>query len=122
MSTAWVASNVSPPYVDPITFPADGELPAYSRNAAADERVISAKPTLPIATTTTSSAASRFVFESSRLKLDLGERKWPVKVPCYGWNGTVEGSVYVRKFKAVLSITVTVSIIIRSSSSFSNVG
>jgi hypothetical protein len=99
--------NEPPSYIDPPAFTVDGELPEYHRNAAADERIVLAQPRAPI---TTTRAHTEYVFKTPRLELNLGEKKWPVKVPCYGWKGTVKGSVLVKDFKAVTRITVTVSL------------
>lgn len=50
----------------------------------------------------------QYVFQSHRIKLDLGERIWPVTTPCFGYKGTVEGVVYVTTLAHVKAITVVV--------------
>ncbi|KIM31384.1 hypothetical protein M408DRAFT_327612 [Serendipita vermifera MAFF 305830] len=97
--------TVEPPsYIDPPEFVLDGELPDYHRNAAADERIMLAQPQAPRPSTR---VHSDYIFKSERLELNLGEKKWPVKVPAYGWKDTVKGTVLVKDFKAVNKITVT---------------
>jgi hypothetical protein len=102
-----VTPEAEPPsYIEPPAFTVGGELPEYHRNAAADERIVLAQPQAPRPTTR---AHTEYIFSSPRLELNLGEKKWPVKVPCYGWRGTVKGTVLVKDFKAVSRITVTAS-------------
>jgi len=102
-----VASEPQPPsYLDPPAFVPEGELPDYHRNAAADERIVLAEPQAPRPST---GARTDYIFRSPRLELNLGEKKWPVKLPCYGWEGTVNGTLLVNDFKAVTRIVVTVS-------------
>jgi hypothetical protein len=103
-----VTPEAEPPsYIEPPAFTVEGELPEYHRNAAADERIVLAQPQAPRPITR---AHTEYIFRSPRLELNLGEKKWPVKVPCYGWRDTVKGTVLVKDFKAVSRITVTVSL------------
>ncbi|KAG8758111.1 hypothetical protein FRC14_000735 [Serendipita sp. 396] len=85
----------------------DGELPNYSRNAAADERILVSEPvarnpgsTLP------STSAVEYIFNSERLELDMGPKRFPVKVPSYGAGGVIEGRIRVKDFKAATKLTV----------------
>ncbi|KAG8845106.1 hypothetical protein FRB91_002066 [Serendipita sp. 411] len=87
----------------------DGELPNYSRNAAADERILVSEPvarnpgsTLP------STSAVEYIFNSERLELDMGPKRFPVKVPSYGAGGVIEGRIRVKDFKAATKLTVKV--------------
>jgi hypothetical protein len=70
-----------PSYIEqPTTNNADeGELPGYSRVAAADERIVDAQPQArpPISSTT---LPVEYVFRSERLELNMGQKKYPVKV------------------------------------------
>jgi hypothetical protein len=93
--------NVNP------ALPLSGEPPYYSRNAAADERIVLAQPVAP-RSTETRAPHTEYLFESARMELNMGPKKYPVKVPCYGWNQDIEGYVAVKDFKAATKITVTV--------------
>lgn len=103
-------TTAPPSYIDPPEFRVEGELPEYSRNAAADERIMLAQPQAPRPSTRTH---SEYIFKSERLELNLGEKKWPIKVPAYGWKDTVKGTVLVKDFKAVTRITITVGTMLR---------
>jgi hypothetical protein len=75
-------SNSEPPsYIEqPTTNNTDeGELPEYSRIAAADERIVDAQPQAraPRASTT---LPVEYVYRSERLELNMGQKKYPVKV------------------------------------------
>jgi hypothetical protein len=99
--------NSDPPsYSSAPTFSIDGELPEYSRNAAADERIVDAQPCAPRPSRTV--APIEYVFKSDRMELNMGLKRFPVKVPCYGRHGVVSGTVLVKDFKAATKITITV--------------
>lgn len=56
----------------------DNEPPEYSRNAAADERIVLSQPTAPQPSTTD---VREYHFHSERLELNVGPTKYyPVKV------------------------------------------
>ena len=82
----------SPPRYDrpPQTSPFSQDLPIYARTAAADERILISEPVAPHAA---SAAPREYIYETKRLRLNLGPKKWPIQVPCYGWNATVDGYV-----------------------------
>ena len=105
----------SPPsYLDPppafttLTSITDdnGELPNYSRNAAADERIMLLEPLA--ARPSRSVQPIDYVYTSERLELNMGRKRFPIKVPCYGEGGVVEGKVTVKDFKAAAKVSVTV--------------
>ncbi|KAG8824345.1 hypothetical protein FRC17_009127 [Serendipita sp. 399] len=85
----------------------DGELPNYSRYAAADERILVCEP---LATRPTDVLANtnviQYLFHSERLELDMGPKRFPVKIPAYGTGGVVEGRIRVKDFKAATKLTV----------------
>ncbi|CAG8624672.1 13295_t:CDS:2, partial [Acaulospora colombiana] len=74
-------------------------------NAAADERIVDAQPCAP--RPSSSAAPIEYIFKSDRLELNMGLKRFPVKVPCYGRHGTVSGTVLVKDFKAVTKVTIT---------------
>ncbi|CAG7850620.1 SubName: Full=Uncharacterized protein {ECO:0000313/EMBL:CCA72175.1} [Serendipita indica DSM 11827] len=84
----------------------DGELPNYSRNAAADERIMLLEP-LASARASSSMQPVDYIFTSERLELNMGRKRFPIKVPCYGMDGVVEGKVTVKDFKAAAKLSVT---------------
>lgn len=47
---------------------------------------------------------------SNRIVLDLGPRRWGTRLPAYGLNGLIEGTVTVRSFKHVEKVVVHVSV------------
>jgi hypothetical protein len=99
----------SPPRYDHITpFCSLGQdLPIYARTAAADERILISEPVTPRAA---SAAPTEYVYETKRLRLNLGPKKWPTQVPCYGWNATVEGFVDVPGLARARAIKLTVAV------------
>jgi len=103
----------SPPrYEGPTPFSYLGQdLPTYARTAAADERILISEPVTPHAA---SAAPTEYVYESKRLRLNLGPKTWPVQVPCYGWNATVEGFVDVPGLARARAVKLTVAVSIRT--------
>ncbi|QRV98204.1 Asp domain protein [Ceratobasidium sp. AG-Ba] len=45
--------------------------------------------------------SGKYVFNSKRLTLDLGQRIWSTKLPTYGRNALIEGRVGIKTFKHV---------------------
>ncbi|KAG9082003.1 hypothetical protein FS749_007184, partial [Ceratobasidium sp. UAMH 11750] len=43
----------------------------------------------------------RYQYVSNRMVLDLGVRRWGTRLPAYGRDGLVEGTVTVRSFRHV---------------------
>jgi hypothetical protein len=70
-----------PSYIEqPATDNVDeGELPEYSRVAAADERIVDAQPQARLPRSSTIPPVE-YVFRSKRLELNMGQKKYPVKV------------------------------------------
>jgi hypothetical protein len=70
-----------PSYIEqPTTNNVDeGELPEYSRIAAADERIVDAQPQARAPRSSTTLPVE-YVFRSERLELNMGPKKYPVKV------------------------------------------
>ena len=93
MDTPILDLTLPPRYDRPPPFSFLGQdLPNYTRTAAADERILISEPVAPH---TASGAAREYVYETKRLRLNLGPKAWPIHVPCYGWNATVKGYVDV---------------------------
>ena len=61
-----------PSYGPSIMDGVNEELPGYSRNAAADERIMLAQPSAPRPST---SQTREYVFDTERLELNLGPKK-----------------------------------------------
>lgn len=99
----------SPPRYDhPPPFAFLGhDLPTYARTAAADERILISEP---VASRATSVASREYVYETKRLRLNLGPKRWPIQVPCYGWNATIEGYVDVSDLASTRAVKLTVTV------------
>lgn len=99
----------SPPHLPPA-YNADDSLPDYGQSlqpgrAPAETALIldstQSSTSEILSPTQSNSASGNFVFESKRLKLDFGPRKWSPQLPVYGRNGLVEGQVVIKTFKHV---------------------
>jgi len=99
----------SPPRYDhPPPFSSLGyDLPVYARTAAADERILISEP---VSSHATSAAPREYVYETKRLRLNLGPKTRPIQVPCYGWNATVEGYVDVPGLARAQAVRLTVTV------------
>ncbi|KAG9079030.1 hypothetical protein FRC06_007993, partial [Ceratobasidium sp. 370] len=96
----------------PPTYSSD-DLPNYSQSLELERSPAYSALTLTSASSDTSSPArsaiplpataesGKYVFSSKRLTLDLGQRRWPTKLPTYGRNALVEGHVGIKTFKHV---------------------
>ncbi|KEP54848.1 hypothetical protein V565_012260 [Rhizoctonia solani 123E] len=86
--------------------------PPYSASVTDGERILELRPslsTLPI------NLPDQYVFQSQRIKLDLGPRIWPTRTPCFGYTSTVDGTVSVTTLDHVKRLTVTVEAVVKSS-------
>lgn len=99
----------SPPQYDrpPPFSPFSQDLPIYARTAAADERILISEPVAPHAASAT---PREYIYETKRLRLNLGLKTWPLQVPCYGWNATVDGYVDVPGLARARAIRLTVAV------------
>lgn len=99
----------SPPRYDlpPPFSPFSQDLPIYARTAAADERVLISEP---VARYAASATPREYNYETKRLRLNLGPKTWPIQVPCYGWNATINGYVDVPGLARARAIKLTVSV------------
>ncbi|KAJ1306206.1 hypothetical protein OPQ81_010915 [Rhizoctonia solani] len=50
---------------------------------------------------------SRFQYSTNHLTLNLGERNWYCPLPCYGYRGTIEGTVKVHQIDTVSKVEVS---------------
>ncbi|KAH7338376.1 hypothetical protein B0J17DRAFT_662279 [Rhizoctonia solani] len=85
--------------------------PMYSALATDGERILELQPSL---STPSTNLPDRYVFQSQRIKLDLGARTWPVSAPCFGYRGSVEGVVSVTTLEYVKSVTVKVEATVKT--------
>ncbi|KAG8702679.1 hypothetical protein FRC08_003299 [Ceratobasidium sp. 394] len=86
--------------------------PPYSPSVTDGERIIELRPSL---STLPGNLPDEHVFQSQRIKLDLGARIWPTRTPCYGYTGAVEGTVSVTSLDHVKRVKVTVEGIAKAS-------
>lgn len=92
----------APSYTDSLH---DYSAPTYSPSATDGERILELRPSLsslPV------DLPDMYVFQSRRIKLDLGSRIWPTRTPCYGHTGVVQGTVFATTLEHVKRITVVV--------------
>jgi hypothetical protein len=89
----------------PSYFNSENSAPAYSASTTAGERVLERQLPWSISL---ASLPDQFIFQSQRIRLDLGARLWPVSIPCFGYSGTVEGVVSVTTLEHVKSLTIVV--------------
>ncbi|KAF8754526.1 hypothetical protein RHS01_06084 [Rhizoctonia solani] len=90
----------------------ENSAPAYSASASDGEHVLEFQSPLvarPV------NLPDRYVFQSQRIKLDLGARVWPTDTPCFGYTGTVEGVVSVASLEHVKSVVVVVEGVVTTS-------
>ncbi|KAG9089484.1 hypothetical protein FS749_001301 [Ceratobasidium sp. UAMH 11750] len=83
--------------------------PAYSAltlTSASSDASSPARSTLPLPATAES---GKYVFNSKRLTLDLGQRLWSTKLPTYGRNALIEGRVGIKTFKHVDRVELTLT-------------
>lgn len=108
MDTAILDLSSPPRYDRPPPFsPVGQDLPIYARTAAADERILISEPVAPHAAP---AAPREHIYETKRLRLNLGPKIWPIQVPCYGWNATVDGYVDVPGLARARAIRLTVAV------------
>ncbi|KAH7338377.1 hypothetical protein B0J17DRAFT_706724 [Rhizoctonia solani] len=79
--------------------------PTYLASTTDCERTLGLQP---LSSTPLAGLHDQYVFQSQRIKLDLGPRIWPVNTPCFGYKDTVEGVVSVTTLEHVKSIVVKV--------------
>lgn len=81
----------------------DDAPPNYSSRAAVDEVTLLAGPGTSISRVV---RPINYVFSSKHLELDMGLKRHPVKLPCYGKGGIISGVVLVKDLKAALKVTI----------------
>ncbi|KDN49646.1 hypothetical protein RSAG8_01711, partial [Rhizoctonia solani AG-8 WAC10335] len=86
--------------------------PPYSASVTDGERILQLRPSLSMLPI---NLPDQYVFQSQRIKLDLGARIWPTRTPCFGRASKVDGTVSVTTLDHVKRLTVTVEAIVKSS-------
>ncbi|CAE6443007.1 unnamed protein product [Rhizoctonia solani] len=86
--------------------------PPYSASVTDGERILELRPSL---STLPTNLPDQYMFQSQRIKLDLGARIWPTRTPCFGYTSAVEGRVSVTSLEHVKRLTVTVEAMVKSS-------
>ncbi|KAG8746103.1 hypothetical protein FRC10_006206 [Ceratobasidium sp. 414] len=81
--------------------------PPYSPSVTDGERIVELRSSL---STLPGNLPDEYVFQSQRIKLDLGARIWPTHTPCYGYTSAVEGTVFVTSLDHVKRVKVTVGV------------
>ncbi|KAG8694438.1 hypothetical protein FRC11_002198, partial [Ceratobasidium sp. 423] len=79
--------------------------PPYSASVTDGERILELRPPL---STLPPDLPDQYVFQSQRIKLDLGARIWPTRTPCFGRACKIEGMVSVTTLDHLKRLTVTV--------------
>ncbi|KAG8752279.1 hypothetical protein FRC12_012046 [Ceratobasidium sp. 428] len=78
--------------------------PPYSSCAADGERVLEPRRLL---VPRPADLPDHYIFESQRIKLDLGPRMWSTSSPCYGHTGIVAGTVHLSDLNHIKQVNVT---------------
>ncbi|KAG9108945.1 hypothetical protein FRC07_008392 [Ceratobasidium sp. 392] len=86
--------------------------PPYSPSVTDGERILELRASM---STLPANLPDQYVFQSQRIKLDLGARTWPTCTPCYGYTGTVQGTVSVTSLDHVKRVKVTLECIAKAS-------
>jgi hypothetical protein len=111
MDTPIVDLSSPPRYDQPPPFSSlTYGLPTYARTAAADERVLISEPAAPHERLTSPATPREYVYETKRLRLNLGPKTLPIQVPCYGWNAIVQGYVDVPDLPRSRAVRLTVAV------------
>jgi hypothetical protein len=99
-----VDANAPPSYVAPSS------LPVYTADAQPNERTIcTAGANTHALPSVIGDPSQEYQYKNGRLKLNLGPKTPGLFRPAYGWNGTVDGYVQVKKStKNVRSIIASV--------------
>jgi hypothetical protein len=79
--------------------------PPYSASVTDGERILELRSSL---STLPNDLPDQYVFQSQRIKLDLGARIWPTRTPCFGYMSTIEGTLSVTTLDHVKRLTVVV--------------
>lgn len=105
----------------PPAYCSSDSLPDYCRSLQLERSPAYTALTLTSTRSSTSSSSAQpkpvsgqLVFESKRLTLDLGPRKWSPQLPVYGRNGLVEGHVGIKTFKHVDRVELSLTGIVLS--------
>ncbi|CAE6341939.1 unnamed protein product [Rhizoctonia solani] len=82
-------------------------VPEYSRSASPDERVLAGHVMRTFSALNEQDLPSLFQYSTNHLTLNLGERNWYCPLPCYGYSGTIEGTVRVHQIDTVSKVEVS---------------
>lgn len=83
-------------------------VPQYSRAASPNERTLAGHPIRTFSALSSHDLPSRFEFSTRHATLDLGERNWYCPIPCYGYAGTIEGTVRMHQIETVTKVEISV--------------
>lgn len=83
-------------------------VPEYSRSASPNERVLAGNIMRTFSALSTQDLPSHFEYSTSHITLNLGERSWYCPLPCYGYAGTIEGTVRVHQIETVSKVEISV--------------
>ncbi|KAF8677680.1 hypothetical protein RHS04_05997 [Rhizoctonia solani] len=86
--------------------------PPYSASVTDGERIVELRPSL---SSLPNDLPDHYMFQSQRIKLDLGARIWPTRTPCFGRTGVIEGTVSVTTLDHIKRLTIMVEAIVKSS-------
>ncbi|CEL56220.1 hypothetical protein RSOLAG1IB_07636 [Rhizoctonia solani AG-1 IB] len=86
--------------------------PPYSASVTDGERILELRSSL---STLPNDLPDQYVFQSQRIKLDLGARIWPTRTPCFGYMSTIEGTLSVTTLDHVKRLTVVLDAVAKSS-------
>lgn len=82
-------------------------VPEYSRSASPNERVLAGTVMRTFSALSTQDLPSHFEYSTSHVTLNLGERNWHCPLPCYGYAGTIEGTVRVHQIETVSKVEIS---------------
>ncbi|KAH7334917.1 hypothetical protein B0J17DRAFT_630874 [Rhizoctonia solani] len=82
-------------------------VPEYSRSASPDERVLAGHVMRTFSALNPQDLPSYFEYSTNHLTLNLGERSWYCPLPCYGYSGTIEGTVKLHQVDTVSKVEVS---------------
>ncbi|CAE6500628.1 unnamed protein product [Rhizoctonia solani] len=82
-------------------------VPEYSRSASPDERVLGGHVMPTFSALNDQDLPSHFEYSTSHLTLNLGERTWYCPLPCYGYAGTIKGTVKMHQIDTVSKVEVS---------------
>lgn len=86
--TAYAPVSAPDPPLPEYELDATQILPAYSAQARSSECLLLFEPPRR-----TGCPACEWIFETKRMKVNLGRKSWKLNSPTYGLNGSIDGSI-----------------------------